>query len=784
MRIFLSAVSSQFKACRDALRSDLSAVGAEVVVQEDFQQHGGSLLEKLERYIASCDRVIALIGNAYGWEPDEPARPAGRPRRSYSQWEYYFAQGERLDANAQAPKNLYVYFAAAEFIAAHGVASEAESAGLQRDFAAEVRRSGKDWNVFKSLDELRALVLRDGFRLEERNPQLRDPPQRAAVRGNQNIVVQIIGDANRVDIHRPHLSLVRYGQLAVRDTIGLLYAQARAIPVFGRQETLDRLEVWANSGSAISLRVIVGGAGSGKTRLAMELCDRLTDAGWDAGFLTSAESKRFLAQQNLATWGWSRPTFVVIDYAAARAASLNTWLAELASHPGSNDKPLRMLFLERHADPNLGWWQQAFGSGGSSAYAIQGLLDPPEPVKLLPLAPPQRRQILDAMLKKLGSTERLPDEGKAPQFDRQLASLTWGGEPLYLMMAASRAAEAGLGALLALNRAELVRAVARDERARLAKHAQGSRVAEEVICHLAALVTLCGGLDWDRLAEAVPAELEALRRPHAGDPADIANTLRTAMPGIDDSVAPILPDAVGEGFLLEVLARNGLAQGVVRRAWQLAGLAVADTLIRCAQDFGQADDKAPLSWLQGLADDLHEASDLTALLDRLPQSSVALRPFAARLNRRTVEALSQDDRSPQAQVFRAASLNNLANRLSALGDRQGALAPAREAAEIRRELAANNPDAFRPDLAASLNNLAIRLSELGDRQGALAPAREAVETLAPAFLRYPQAFSQWMATMARNYLKRCEECEIEADEALIGPIAAKLKELQGMAGLT
>jgi hypothetical protein len=68
MKIFLSAVSGQFKACRDALRSDLSAVGAEVVVQEDFQQHGASLLEKLERYIPSCDRIIALVGDAYGFD--------------------------------------------------------------------------------------------------------------------------------------------------------------------------------------------------------------------------------------------------------------------------------------------------------------------------------------------------------------------------------------------------------------------------------------------------------------------------------------------------------------------------------------------------------------------------------------------------------------------------------------------------------------------------------------------------------------------------------------------
>ncbi len=47
-KIFLSAVTGQFKACRDALRSDSSAVGADVVVQEDLTQHSGSLLEKLE----------------------------------------------------------------------------------------------------------------------------------------------------------------------------------------------------------------------------------------------------------------------------------------------------------------------------------------------------------------------------------------------------------------------------------------------------------------------------------------------------------------------------------------------------------------------------------------------------------------------------------------------------------------------------------------------------------------------------------------------------------------
>src|ERR1051325_11857827 len=92
IKVFLSAASSQFRDCRDAIASDLRAVGFEVKVQEDFQLTGFTLLEKLQHYIADCDRVIALIGTGYGWEPD----PHTEPRRSYTQWEYFFARGERL----------------------------------------------------------------------------------------------------------------------------------------------------------------------------------------------------------------------------------------------------------------------------------------------------------------------------------------------------------------------------------------------------------------------------------------------------------------------------------------------------------------------------------------------------------------------------------------------------------------------------------------------------------------------------------------------------------------
>jgi formylglycine-generating enzyme required for sulfatase activity len=164
-------VSGEFRACRQALASDLRAVGAEVTVQEDFTQHGRSLLEKLEEYIAGCDRVIILVGNAFGFAPEGPAQPKGKPQRSYTQWEYFFSQGERLDDRIEAPKETFVYFASPEYIAQYPVEQSQQAAQLQQQFIQHILDSGKDWNQFSSLHELRALVLRDGIRLGEPPPE-------------------------------------------------------------------------------------------------------------------------------------------------------------------------------------------------------------------------------------------------------------------------------------------------------------------------------------------------------------------------------------------------------------------------------------------------------------------------------------------------------------------------------------------------------------------------------------------------------------------------------------
>ena len=73
--------------------------------------------------------------------------------------------------------------------------------------------------------------------------------------------------------------------------------------------------------------------------------------------------------------------------------------------------------------------------------------------------------------------------------------------------------------------------------------------------------------------------------------------------------------------------------------------------------------------------------------------------------------------------------------LADLGRPEEALAAIEEAVAAYRELAAAQPDAFRPSLAMSLNNRRNRLADLGRREEALAAIEEAVGRLTGSWPR-------------------------------------------------
>lgn len=195
-------------------------------------------------------------------------------------------------------------------------------------------------------------------------------PQHATADGRNNVIVQIAGDGNTVVGGLPHLTLVRHLKShPPRNEIEWLIPYFRALPLLGRDRDLASLQGWLAGPAPVSVRVLTGGGGAGKTRLALELCDRVRED-WDAGFVEGLELERFQGQQNLADWGWRRPTLVVVDYAAAHAQRLRAWLSELADRDPGAAAPLRLLLLlERHGAPGGGWWQSVFEQGGSTGPA-------------------------------------------------------------------------------------------------------------------------------------------------------------------------------------------------------------------------------------------------------------------------------------------------------------------------------------------------------------------------------------------------------------------------------
>ncbi|MFE3147808.1 tetratricopeptide repeat protein [Streptomyces sp. NPDC059218] len=112
----------------------------------------------------------------------------------------------------------------------------------------------------------------------------------------------------------------------------------------------------------------------------------------------------------------------------------------------------------------------------------------------------------------------------------------------------------------------------------------------------------------------------------------------------------------------------------------------------------------------------------------------------------------------------AGALHNLSLRRADAGDREGALAPIREAVDIHRELGSRHPTAFLPGLAGALTNLSQRISATGDPEGARAPAQEAARLYSKLAAEQPGAFrpnlARSLSTLAGTFADGAPESAV------------------------
>ena len=574
--------------------------------------------------------------------------------------------------------------------------------------------------------------------------------QTTSTAGNGNFIVQIQGDGNSIVTGLPRLELTRRRGLACRIQtdpvtgkpyeIDVIRPFTRSIDMVGRETELDELRAWLRKETPISVRVLTGNAGYGKTRLALELIEEMVSQGWHAGFLTRAELTRFRKQRDLAGWGWNAPILAVVDYASASARNLHAWLKELADSTvweetqATNRFPLRLLLLERQAERGSGWWAEVFGRGDDAA-VLEKLADPAEPVALRPLDDAgQRRAILTKTLASLGSTVTLPAVGDDSDFDRRLTELTWAGVPLLLMLAAATAAREGFGQVLAMGSGDLAFSVAETEMARILKVVESQNVSTSLVPlvkHVTAVATLRQGLTSEVAREMIEQESEELGYNLPNGSAALRDALAMALPNEVGSIASVEPDMIGEALFLDVWRDdNTHALPAISRAYATDPDAVAKTIIRTCQDYVIRGHRHPLNWLEKIRADSTDLYALIHLSSMMPKHTLELREIAAELDKTIVAKAyppAGDLRGLRQFTILADSLHNLSNSFSNLGERENALATIEDAVSLDRELTRILPDVGRPKLATSLNSLSNRLSDLGQREKALAASKEAVE---------------------------------------------------------
>ena len=203
--------------------------------------------------------------------------------------------------------------------------------------------------------------------MNNRSVQAAEIRQSIVVTGDGNAVSLRFGDTGVIlplkrkqlppERRRRHVTDERLREL------DLLVPDAAKLPFVGREREvlLAELRAWLNDGPDISVHALVGRAGTGKTRLALELCraidnDPAVKGPWVAGFLSPGDLSAVVETSATHDFAWERRTLLVIDYAAQCHSTLARWLDRLAYQ--KLDTKLRILLLDREAPTGFGWWHE------------------------------------------------------------------------------------------------------------------------------------------------------------------------------------------------------------------------------------------------------------------------------------------------------------------------------------------------------------------------------------------------------------------------------------------
>lgn len=565
----------------------------------------------------------------------------------------------------------------------------------------------------------------------------------------------------------------------------LVRAHAGVFPYVDRGGLLGELRSWLDLPAPFAGFVIGGRGGSGKTRLAVELCEHLRGRGWLSGFLSRISDQSMLDGLVQAPLG----RLVVVDYAEARVEQLQ-FLLPLLQTNATPENPVRVLLLVRAGPAQAKGWPAQLRN---QVDALDTVLDECEAriLEETPLESSDRAELFrlaaDAFISRM---DPRPPEPAAPDLDKEVFA-----SPLMVVIAAYLSAY-GDGVPPA-SRAELLDEVLAHEHRYWQQNSAGLEsddVLRERVVALATLVRAdseAGAADLLRLLpDLADAPLERRNR--------LARWVRDQYPG-PGWWNPLEPDLVGEHLVarcfsghadvlrgalassdpdaitrpLEVLARAAADHPELEAALEpvlsealghLCGIAVRQAEQARDKDllYGNAVTAARAIAAALSTVEVHPRA-LFAALDLMPtRPNVVLNELALTLSRKEVERCRS---AGVPKPLLAAALNNLASRLAEGGRREEALEVIEAAVRTFRSLFEAEPESHQAGLAMSLNNLSNCLSEVGRRKEALEPGEEAIRLRRPLSEVDPDAHKADLAMALNNVSGRLAEAG-RLDDAL------------------
>ncbi|MBO0496882.1 tetratricopeptide repeat protein [Pseudomonas sp. Marseille-Q1929] len=572
----------------------------------------------------------------------------------------------------------------------------------------------------------------------------------------------------------------------------LLRAEEAIIPFDSKREPFLASQIeWVESDYPIAVRLLTGAGGVGKTRLALEMCLKLTRQGWSAGFLTSEcgveQSEKFVQQ----LINSSRPCCVVIDYAETRQSVLLSIITALLKKPV--EKNVRILLLARDGGE---WWTALPAKDAVCEALLEG--DASSGPFLLPQlhdSELERQQAYSTALKIFADiTAGVKDQHLPNMEDAHFA------RPLYIQMAALMA----LRGERPRSAESLQRAVVNHEKRYWGKAlslVRGDSVEyERQAALLMTLATFSNGIATERSIEkawvAAGENKSQLRR--------VFTSLSSLYPD-RQGLQGLRPDLIGEALVAQsLLARDGaqiidivisgekrlrrssftvLARLLRNRAdlFALVEGALIRRFVLCIDEVIAVciETPSPLPEIfQSAYEKLSKPQKLQAagiLEKRLHHEVLQLTTLDVLVSKTITEKKAEHAKKRNKEedvVGYGRALNNLAVALIRDGKSDEALIYARQSVEVYRQFKNSKTSFFKSCFAGSLLTYANRLDELGESDEALSVVLESIDIYRSLNKEEADSYNLELASTINSYanfldgLGRTDEAVIAVKESL------------------